>query len=136
VRATASEAIELLDLSSRLRKVSMSVTIAVNGWQVPTSAQEVLGMPSTLGGKELIAELLTLRSRLLSLSKLEPPEGMGWAVDPLAQAAEASRLCGFINDTVLERRTDAAAMFRQARRLSALWHDRGSGRCRSEGGGD
>ena len=104
----------MLDLSSRLRKIGEWFTFSVNGWQVPDVARTALGMPSTPPGEETIAELRTVRCRLLALAKLEAPAGIGWVADPLAKAAEASRLCGVINDVILERRSDAAAAFRRA----------------------
>lgn len=114
MRATAAEGIELLDLSSRLRKIGEWFTFAVNGWQIPDAARAALGIPTAPPGEETVAELQKLRSRLLDFANLEPPAGIGWVADPLERAAEASRLRGEINDAILERRDSAAAAFRQA----------------------
>jgi hypothetical protein len=113
MRATTTQGIELLDLSSRLRKIGEWSTFVVNGWSIPDVARVALGMPNAHPGEETVAELQALRSRLLELAELEPPAGIGWVADPWVQAVEASRLCGEINDVVLERRSDAAAVFRQ-----------------------
>jgi hypothetical protein len=112
--ATTAQGIELLDLSSRLRTISQWMTFSVNGWPIPDVARAALGIPSTPPGKETIAELQTLRARLLELAKLEPPAGIGWVADPLAQVAETSRLCGEIYDILLAQRSNAATAFRQA----------------------
>ncbi len=111
--ATPAEAMEVHEISSRLRKIDESTTSAANGWQLPDAARQEIRLQEASAAETWVEELASRRQRLLELSKLDPPM-VGWVDDPLVLVAKASRQCGVINDLLLERRAEAAAAFRQA----------------------
>ena len=95
--------------SDTLRRLSTQATFESMNQKLPPAATKALRLASTSISESTINELEDIRRCFLRFSK--QPTSANWTSDPLAQAAECSRLSAFILDIILESPDRAAKQY-------------------------
>jgi hypothetical protein len=103
---------DFLDANARLRRISLQATMVSMGQEVPSAVAEAMQFSPI--SEKTIVELDELRDRFLQLAK-RPCPAVGWPGDPLAQAAECSRLAAFILNAILRTPARAADYYARAK---------------------
>lgn len=105
---------DFLDASARLRRIGLQATMVSMGQEVPPAVAAAMQLGQSAISEETIGELDELRGRFLRLAD-RPRPAVGWPGDPLAQAAESSRLAAFILNAILRTPARAADYYARAK---------------------